>query len=481
VRPKVLTRLLSTVLPKPLRGWPIRAPVLLLTCLLTGCLSAPEIQLDPPVPAQWTNLPAVNSSAAPATGSWWQAFDDKRLDALVDEAQKQNLGLAEAIERLRAARQLDRHARDPFLPNLSARTDDAIDPDASASFFVAGFDSIWEFGFFGQRASAERVGQAGLDAAVAGVRGARVSLTAEVVRRWIELRAARQQESVLLRLCEASADRVARLRVRAGLALASQAELANADAELAMAQAELAGPRRLINASMMQLAVLVGRNRPEPAWRDPGTEPVLRLTPLRSVPADMLRTRPEIASAEAAVLRAAGELGLSRAEMYPHIGLRTAVQWSTKITSDRPSPSRAIFALGPAIDIPLFDWGTRKANANAKGHELKAALLAYRQAVLAGVAEVEIALGDLEQLGQRQRALERAVGAATKALAAVSVRVELGLDSPMDRIVEQVAKQRRQLALIDARTEHDLSYIALHKALGGADTTAISPDDAVNR
>jgi NodT family efflux transporter outer membrane factor (OMF) lipoprotein len=481
VRPDVLTRLLSTVLPVPLNGWLVRAPVFFLTCLLTGCLSAPEVQLDPPVPAHWKNLSAANSSETAAPGSWWQAFDDKRLDALVEEALKQNLGVAEAIERLRAARQLDHHARDPFLPNLTARTDDAIDPDASASFFVAGFDSVWEFGFFGQRASAERVARAGLDEAVAGVRGARVSLSAEVVRRWIELRSAQQQESVLLRLCDANADRLARLRVRSRLALASAAETASAEAELATAQAELAGPRRMINASLMQLAVLTGRNRPEPGWLGPGDQPVLRLTHLQSVPADMLRTRPEIASAEAAVLRAAGELGLSRAELYPHIGLRSAVQWSTKISSSRPSPSRAIFALGPAIDIPLFDWGMRKANADAKGHELQAALLAYRQAVLTGVAEVEIALGDLEQLGQRQLALESAATSASRSMAAISVRVDLGLDSPIDRLDGQVASQRRQLALIEARTERDLSYVALHKALGGADVTAIDANEAANR
>jgi NodT family efflux transporter outer membrane factor (OMF) lipoprotein len=481
VRHTVLTRLLSTVLPTSLGGWLVRAPVFLLPCLLAGCLSAPEVQLDPPVPAQWKNLPATSPSETSAEGPWWQAFDDSRLDALVEDALKQNLSLAEAIERLRAARQLDHHAGDAFLPGLNARTDDAIDPDASASFFVAGFDSIWEFGLFGQRASAERVARAGLDEAIAGVRGARVSLTAEVVRRWIELRSAQQQESVLQRLCDASADRLAKLRVRSRLALASAADTAGAEAELATAQAELAGPRRMINASLMQLAVLSGRNRPDPSWLDSGPQPVLRPTHLQSVPADMLRTRPEIASAEAAVLRAAGELGLSRAEMYPHIGLSSAVQWSTKITSSRPSPSRAIFALGPAIDIPLFDWGMRKANADARGHELQAALLAYRQAVLAGVAEVEIALGDLEQLGQRQVALETAAAAAANAVAAVSVRVELGLDSPIDRIAGQIANQRRQLALIDARAERDLSYVALHKALGGADTTLIGPDEAVNR
>ena len=126
-------------------------------------------------------------------------------------------------ERLRAARLLDRHASDPYLPNLHARTDDAIDPDASASFFVAGFDSMWEFGLFGKRDSAKRVARAQLDAATVGVAGARVSLIAEVVRNWIELRSAQHKEAILSRIRDAEVERLRLLHIRQINALSSSA------------------------------------------------------------------------------------------------------------------------------------------------------------------------------------------------------------------------------------------------------------------
>lgn len=450
------------------RAWLRMYGLMLLAMLLAGCLSVPPIELDPPIPDHWRNAGTDASAKSSVPGAWWKAFDDPRLDALVDMALQTNLDVAAAIEHLHAARLLDQNAIDPYLPNLHARTDDAVDPDASASFFVAGFDSLWEIGLFGQRASAKRVAKAQLDAATANVQGARVSLVAEVVRNWLELRSAQEQERVLSRIRDTELDRLRLMRIRQSNALSSTVELGEVEVALADAKAGLSEPRRSISTSMQRLAALVGRNAPDPAWLTPDKQPDLGSVRLASVPADLLRSRPEIVNAEANVLNAAGELGLSRAQMYPYIGLRAGIQWSTKITSDRPSPSRAVVSIGPVIDIPLLDWGIRVAKARAHGHEMQAALLTYRQSVLTGVAEVESALADLEQLRERVQAMQHAEQLAQRSAKLAAKRVELGVDSPLDRDALRITGDQRTLALIEARAQHDLAFVALHKALGGA-------------
>ena len=93
---------------------------------------------------------------------------------------------------MHAARTLAGHADDRYLPYLRARTDDLIDPDASASFFVAGLDATWEFGLFGKSTGAKRATRGQLDSADADIRAAQVSVVAEVVRNWIELRTAQK-------------------------------------------------------------------------------------------------------------------------------------------------------------------------------------------------------------------------------------------------------------------------------------------------
>jgi NodT family efflux transporter outer membrane factor (OMF) lipoprotein len=436
---------------------------------LAGCSVAPLPDLKPPAPDAWRNAPAGVAPPSADLRGWWQALGDPDLDALVERALQGNLDVAQAAERVRAARLLNRHAHDPFLPSLHGRTNDVIDPDTTASYFVAGFDALWELPLFGAWQSSKRVAQGQFNGANAALRGAQVTLVAEVSRHWIELRSAQEQARLLTAIHDALQEKVRLLQVREQLKLAPPLEVARAQAELARAEAALAEPQQAINASAQQLAVLVGQAEPDPQWLQPGPQPRLGEWQLTTAPADMLRARPEIASAEAEVLRAAGELGMSRADIYPHIGLGASLQWSANIASNyRARTGEAIFSYGPIIDIPLFDWGQRVAAAHAKDHELKAAVLAYRQAVLQGVAEAEIAMGDLEQLRGREAASQKASQALQTSMTALQKRADLKLGSHLDVQDGLVEGHRAELEVVSAVAARDLAYVALYKALGGA-------------
>ncbi|WP_266160234.1 TolC family protein [Dyella silvatica] len=439
--------------------------------VLGGCAVAPLPELKPPLPGAWRNAPAegVATAAQADLRGWWQALGDPELDALIARALKDNLDVEQAAERLMMARGLNRHARDAYLPSLRARTNDVINPDTSASYFVFGYDAQWELPLFGAWQSARRVSQGQLNGAQAALRGAEVSLVAEVSRRWIELRSAQQQAHALSAIRDAQREKLRLLQVREQLKLAPPLEVARAQAELARAEAALAEPAQAINSSAQQLAVLVGQSEPDPQWLQPGPQPQLGAWQLTSAPADMLRTRPEIASAEAEVLRAAGQLGLSRSDMYGHIGIGASLQYSINTASThRVRTGEGIYSLGPVIDIPLFDWGQRIATAHAKDHELRAAVLAYRQAVLQGVAEAETALGNLEQLRLRELASQQVSQATAQSMAAMRKRNELGLSSNLEMQDNLIEGQRTELDLVGARAARSLAYVALYKALGGA-------------
>jgi outer membrane protein TolC len=256
-----------------------------------------------------------------------------------------------------------------------------------------------------------------------------------------------------------------------------------AQASFAQAEAALAAPRQAINASAQRLAVLLGQNHPDPAWLQAAPPPELGAWGLTGTPAELLRTRPEIARAEADVLRTAGELALTHADMFPSIGLGAAMVWATDINNNRKfsTTPNGIVSLGPVIKVPLFDWGIRLAAMHAKGHELQASVLAYRQAVLQGVAEVETALGSLQQQQQREQQSMLAWQALQRVDKSVQTRVGLQLDSPLDRSESQIAADQAAVELADARADRSLAYVALFKALGGAprpSPNATSPEPA---
>ncbi len=436
---------------------------------LVGC-AAPLPQLKPPLPAHWQH--AMTSAKAPPTDlhGWWHAFADAELDAMVDRALANNLDVAEAVERLRAVRALHDRASARYLPTLDISTNDVVDPSANASYFFVGFDANWELGLFGRAEGTRREAQGALDARVADLRSAQVSLVAEVVREWIELRTAQQQEHLLSQISLARRQAWKALGTRQRLHLAGPAMVDQAQAAYAQSQAALAAPRQSINANAQRLAVLLGQNHPDPAWLQPGRLPELGTWQLDSTPANLVRTRPEIARAEADVLQAAGALALAHADLFPTLGIGGSINWATDIDNDKPlsdSPN-AIVSVGPAINIPLFDWGLRLAAKDSKDHALKASVLAYRQAVLQGVAEVESALGSLQQQEQREQQGAIAWQALQRVDLAVRARQRLQLASPLDRTESRIAAVQAAIELADARAGHSLAYVALYKALGGA-------------
>jgi len=457
----------------PPRSGPRWTLLALAAAVLAGCVSVPAPDLQADVPAQWSN--AAPAATAPAASEWWKAFNDPQLDRLVEQALDDNLTIAEAHARLQAARKLHDAAEGPYLPSLGFRTRDAVAADASSSYFQAGFDAIWEFGLFGRGEGAERQARASVDAAAATLQGARVSVAAEVVRAYRELRNAQARQQLLQEAVALQERQTELVSLRERTRLASRLDVERARAALEQARAALVDPGMAVRQSALKLAALLGRHDPDPAWT--GAAPAAsQAAPaaIRSTPADLLRTRPDIQMAQARVLDAAGALGIARADLYPRLGIGGSLTVASNFANNfsrrnnTPTYTQTIFSLGPLIDIPLFDWGQRQAAAHARSDELDAALLAYRQAVLDGLAEAEAALVELDQYRQRREAEERALQALDRATGHARQLAASKLSSEFDNADLASRRIQAELALSATALAQDLAFISLHKAVGGA-------------
>jgi len=462
-----------------LRRCLVPSALAVLALALAGCINTPLPKLDRSMPAHWRNATGAPARPPVDLHAWWKAFHDPLLDRLVDRALHDNPDVAIAREHLRAARALYGDRMAPLRPQLNLHTANPIDPDASASYFVIGFDSSWELGLFGRGQATDRIASGHYLDAVATLRAARVSLVAEVARDLVRLRTAQRQVRLLGHIVQARRRQVVLTHKRVQLRLSSEAELTRARAALETARAALAAPRMQVDAAAHQLALLLGRSEPDPTWLTSASLPKLGPHGPIAAPAALLRSRPGIAQAEAQVVATAGQLGIARADMYPRIGLGASMLWSANIaTYKHNSGTNAIATVGPLIQIPLFDWGMRVSHKVAQGHLLKAAVLNYRKAVLTGVAEVETALGNLQQQRRREQATEAACAAWKQASATQDTRRHLGLSSDLDGADIRIARARAEIQLASARSDRDLAYIALYKALGGAPPLP-SRDDSV--
>lgn len=467
-----------------------RAPVLSLhTCLrercptrtvcagallaIAGCQSLATMPaLDSHTPAQWRNAIRADEHAyatpAPDLEGWWHAFADRQLDALVAQALADNLTVAQAQSRLLAARALASASRGDFRPNIHAGTLTTPDPDARTSYLQGSIDAQWELGLFGRSHSTSRVTRANVESAIADVQSARVTLVAEVVRDYLALRGAQSQLLLLTQVANAQRVRRKLTQRRRALHLASDNEVARASADVALADAAIADPSVRADISAQRLALLCGRAEPPMALLAVASAPTLSAQAPTSVPADLLRTRPDIQRSESAVLAAAGELGIAKADLYPRLSLVGAITSATTLVGGELGFGRAVNSFGPGIDIPLFDWGARRARVAAKGAELSAAVYGYRETVLEAIAETETALATWREQSTRVANLRVAVGVRESDERSTKYSRGLGLADGLDQATATIALVQSRLELLDAEQAQALAYVALYKALGGA-------------
>ncbi|MBI3343479.1 MAG: efflux transporter outer membrane subunit [Gammaproteobacteria bacterium] len=457
-----------------------RAPLICISAilLLAGCagVSPPPLPVGG-APAAWRNAGSMAAPGpAPDFKHWWRVFGDAKIDLLVKRAIENNLDLRQAIARFRAARALTGRSQAELLPSLSVRTYSLPDPSGTTSYFQSGFDAEWELGLFGRRDGTLRMADADVGIAAASVQAAQVSVVAEVVRSYMELRAAQERETLLARLVEVETRHLALIRSRFRLNLASEAEVGQAEARLAQAEAALAEPHAAAARSAQQIALLLGENHPDAGLLAVVPRPTLGTLRIGVVPAEMLRTRPDIRKIEQEVLKAAAELGVARADLYPRLVLAGGLTFSTRLGGNSLGTTHGVISAGPIIDIPLFDWGMRRAVVNARDAALSATLLAYRQAVLEGVAEVETVLAALEHLREQVESMDKAVASLERSARATQVLARNGLADGFPCVAADKALLDARLERAQAEEARSLAFIALYKALGGAPPLGVQDD-----
>ncbi|MGH8145924.1 MAG: efflux transporter outer membrane subunit [Rhodanobacteraceae bacterium] len=440
-----------------------------LAAALGACVSVQVPKLPTgDLPAHWRNASSELGPKPDLTG-WWKHFRDPQLNTLVERALHDNLDVAQATWTLRAARALEDAATTRFKPKLAFNTIEQPNPENTASYFQAGFDATWELGLFGRRDANGHIAAASAGQAEAELQSARVSLVAEVVREYLQLRAAQRSEALLETAARAAHDKLKLLRVRQHLQLTSQLDVEQAIAVAAKSAAQLADPRAAIAQHAQTLALLLGMSEPDPAWLAPQPLPRLAAGNVTSLPANLLRTRPEIRYAETRVLKAAGELGIAKADMYPHLALGSSLTFAALVKGQTHlGDVNNTFAIGPIISIPLFDWGRRRAARDARSDQLQAALSGYRKAVLQGAAEVESDLAALHASGQRLQHASAEAGASQRGLTLSEKLQGLGQADAMNLADVKLALTESELDRVHARLAHGLAFVALYKALGGA-------------
>jgi NodT family efflux transporter outer membrane factor (OMF) lipoprotein len=421
------------------------------------------------IPDRW--VLAEPEGADIALDQYWLMLDDPLVTEFVGRAQTDNLDLAQAEARLRAARAGLRQARAARVPTINgsggARRDvgDLTSDDVLLS---VGADAAWEADLFGRI-------DASIDAARGDLRAAGYSLgdlerviVAQVASQAITARSLAAQLAIARDTLTNQDDnlQIARWRNQAGLADSLDVEQARTQ------RAQTAALIPQLESNLVAVANAISTLIGEPPGRvylalteAPRAVPAPPEAVALSAPADMLRRRPDVSGAEARLAADLDRIGVARAQLYPLARLGGTIGTSAvDVGSLFDIISGNVFA---SLTQLIFDGG--RARGQIQGAEAIAdgSLADWRQAILTALEEVESAAVDLDTSGARVVALTEASDGAQNAAILARSQYQAGLIDFQTLLVTESQLLGTRNALVSAEAGRAQAFISLARALGG--------------
>jgi len=386
---------------------------LVLGLLVAGCAVGTDYQR--PEVAMETRFVGGNAEqiGAVATQQWWLNYKDLNLTSLVTRGLAQNLDVIAAGERIRQAQAELRTT------GVNAATDGAL----TGSVTTSGGDgtngtSTVESGTLGASLVIDLFGcirrereaaVASLTAARAEEETVRLAWLAELIAAYSDARYYQEAMALTRTAITTREETVSITRSQFDAGAATAYEVAEAQALLSTARADLPQFAALFDANVYAIATLLNEPAgPIKAQMQKGAPQLTSPGDARTgVPADLLRNRPDVRSAEADLAAAVANVGVAEAALYPALSLSGTV--------GRTDASDA-WSFGPQLSLPVFNQGLLKASRDAQLSVARQAEIAWRASINGAVEDVQVAQSNLTRARQRAQLLRTAASDYGRAL-----------------------------------------------------------------
>jgi NodT family efflux transporter outer membrane factor (OMF) lipoprotein len=217
-----------------------------------------------------------------------------------------------------------------------------------------------------------------------------------------------------------------------------------------------------------RLAVLAGRTPDDTSIPDfaldhfklPAELPV-------SVPAKLVRQRPDVQAAEAQLHQATAAVGIATADLLPQLNLTGSIGTESVTSGGLFGAGNGTWSLGASLLQPLFHGGELRYKRRAAVADLERADALYRQTVLAALQEVADTLRALESDARELRAQVEAERAAFGAFDIAKKQYRVGGISYVSVLNAQRLFLEARQSRVQAQGARYSDSAALFQALGG--------------
>jgi NodT family efflux transporter outer membrane factor (OMF) lipoprotein len=478
-------------------------PCAALAALLAGCMSLPSVGPDYSEPefkidsaalpdAGWptSNLtatceyaPAVSNGdsrvviSKESVARWWERFDDPVLVGLVEGAVSNNVSYGMAKARLEQSNWELVGSYAAFLPEFEADGNAirSVTRDNNrylrSSKFGAGLNMTWEIDIFGGSRRATEAALAQAEAAGWTVADAWVALTTEIGRQYINLRTTQARIDVARTnlVLQSETYEILKSRLESGIG----DELAVNQCAYVVEQTRARIPQLLAQEEALKNAIAVlagevpGSLHETLRSLDLGRDWLLQPQKVAGLRLDMMRSRPDVKSAERNLAAETARIGVAKSLWYPKLFINGGVGMESSKFSKLFDSDSFYASIGPSVSWPFFQGGNVYAQVRAAEARVEEACLAYELAIQNAYGEVRNAYSAYTQEYHRYQALKAAVKAASDAVSISNDLYKNGLKDFNNVLDAQRSRLQLEEEYVVSRGQITLNLIELYRALGG--------------
>ncbi|WP_202740993.1 AdeC/AdeK/OprM family multidrug efflux complex outer membrane factor [Acinetobacter sp. 'aerobic (ED)'] len=445
-----------------------------LSIALTACinLQAPQPMIKSDIPQNFSQAPAGTSIA---NHGYQQFFSDVRLLQVIEISLNHNRDLRTATLNIQRAQQQYQISKNDQLPTIGAtasalrQVNPAVNPNNPYSTFQVGLGmTAYELDFWGRVKSLKDVALNNYFATQSARDATQISLVSQVSQAWLNYAFAQANLNLAEQTLKAQLDSFNLNKKRFDVGIDSEVPLRQAQISVETARNDVATYKTQVAQAQNLLDLLAGQTLPQNLLPNQAVKAISAERSFATgLSSDLLNNRPDLKAAEYQLRAAGANISAAKARMFPTISLTGSAGYASTDLKDLFKSGGFSWSVGPSIDLPIFDWGTRKANIKISETEQKIAVSDYEKAIQSAFREVNDALAARAHIDERLSAQRRLVLATDTTYKLSTARFRAGIDSYLTVLDAQRSAYAAQQGLLILEQTKLNNQIELYKALGG--------------
>ncbi len=425
---------------------------------------------------------------------WSAFFDDPNLVSLIDTALSNNLDMQRAIQNIEinmlnfkqskanmspslgiTPLALDReYASENFANFGSNRSRNVHDGNPPSTLYTerlsyyTRISSSWEIDLWGKYRWQKDAALASYMQSEEFKKAVQTALVAEVAATYytlLKLKAELEVADRNLKLNENTL-RIVKLQFEAGEA--TSLAIQQTESQKLKFQSLIPQIKRNYSIQENRLNYLLGRSPQEIEITSELQNTDFQNTYSTGVPIELISNRPDIASAEYALIESNAQVGIAQAMKYPSISISAGLGVDAFQLSKLANPVESAFALlNGAIFQPVFMNGKLKNNHKRALAFREIAQLDFKDKLIIAVKEVSDALVTIENLEEEYVLAEERIQTTKKGIMDAALLFRTGFANYLEVNTAQGDALESELNLIDLKMRILLANIDLYRSLGG--------------